>query len=508
MSTKAWSWGTARPSPTPKPLAIVAAAALLCACGGGDAPTGTGTEGVVTLGDLSPVTVAVGGTVPRSAAIIVVSGTPGALQWSSDNTAVATVERIGSSSVGEVKGIAPGTATIRATVGSTSVATTVTVRSLAFDRLVLNGGRHACAQTADGTTFCWGDHGEHALGPISDPEICPAQIRQCGTTPRLLTTLPSFVKIAVSHGGITCGLTADGSAYCWGNNLSDIVAPSSISETCIPTQVNPFSCISTPTPVRGSVKFASLSLGGSLCGLTVDGAAYCWGANDFGQVGDGTLTLRTTPTPVIGGLTFASLSVGGWHACGLTVGGAAYCWGANGVGQLGDGTTANRTSPVAVAGGLTFVGLAPAREYTCGVTSTGAVYCWGDNTLGILGDGTTTGSLVPKKIASTETFVSVTAGLEHACALTTGQRARCWGQNNGPQVQGQLGDGTKTSSLAPVAVARDLAFVELRAGRAFTCGRTAEGKIYCWGDNRFGQLGAGALTMLNSPTPVGVAGVP
>ena len=70
-----------------------------------------------------------------------------------------------------------------------------------------------------------------------------------------------------------------------------------------------------------------------------------------------------------------------------------------------------------------------------------------------------------------------------------------------------LGDGTALSSPVPVAVVRDIAFVELKAGRAFTCGRTAEGKIYCWGDNRFGQLGSGSLA-LNSATPVGVAGVP
>jgi alpha-tubulin suppressor-like RCC1 family protein len=510
MSTKTSLRGTASPSPTVQALALFAATSFLFACGGtggSDTPTGTVTEGVVTLSDIGPATVAVGAAVPRSVTVTVVSGRAGTLQWSSDNPAIATVERIGDSPTANVKGIAPGTTTIRATVGGTSTTAAVTVRNLVFDRLVLNGGRHACALTADNTAYCWGDHGEHALGPISDPEICPAQLRQCSTTPRLLTTSPSFVTLAVSHGGNTCGLTADGTAYCWGNNVFEIVNAFALSETCAPTEVNPFSCIATPTRVRGNVKFASLSLSRSFCGLTAQGAAYCWGFNDFGQLGDGTMTLRDTPTPVLGGLTFTSLSLGAWHSCGLTAAGAAYCWGSNQFGQLGDGTTTDRTAPVAVAGGHAFVGLGIAREYSCGVTRAGAVYCWGDNTLGVLGDGTTTSSSVPKRIASTETFVSVTAGLEHACALTTGNRARCWGQNTGLQVQGQLGDGTMTSKPTPVPVARDLAFVELRAGRAFTCGRTADGKIYCWGDNRFGQLGAGMLAR-NSTTPVGVAGVP
>ena len=137
----------------------------------------------------------------------------------------------------------------------------------------------------------------------------------------------------------------------------------------------------------------------------------------------------------------------------------------------------------------------------------GAAYCWGGNQFGQLGDGTTAASAVPKQVSGGGSFIDVAVGLEHGCALTTGNRAMCWGQNTGPQIQGQLGDGTMTSRLAPVAVARDLAFVELRAGRAFTCKRTADGKINCWGDNRFRQLGAGMISF-NSSRPVGVAGVP
>ena len=499
--------GTARPSPAVRPLALIAAAgvALACGGGGGDAPTATGTESVVTLSEVSPATVAVGGIVQRLVTITVVSGIGGALQWSSDNPAVATVERLGSTAAAEVKGVAPGTATIRAAVGNVSSTATVTVRTLAFDRLVLHGGRHACAQLADGTAYCWGDHGEHALGPLTDPEICPAQIRACSTTPRLMAATPSFASYAVSHVGQTCGLTADGSAYCWGNNLAETIGTS--SEMCSITGITPFPCITTPTPVRGNVKFAQLSLGRSFCGLTAQGIAYCWGPNEFGTLGDGTRTPHATPAPVSGGLTFASLNVGAWHACGLTAAGAAYCWGDNQFGELGDGTTTDRLSPVAVAGGHTFTSLSAAREHTCGVTASGAVYCWGGNQFGQLGDGTTTASAVPKQVSGGGSFIAVEVGLEHSCALTTSSRAMCWGQNTGPQIQGQLGDGTTTPRLAPVAVARNLAFVELRAGRAFTCGRTADGKIYCWGDNRFGQLGVGTVAF-NSSTPVGVAGVP
>ena len=481
-----------------------AATGVLLACGGGDTPTSSGTGDSVTV-SVSPATVAVGGAISRTATITVTSGKADPLQWSSENSALAKVEQTGVTRA-RVTGVAQGAVTIRASAGGASATASITVRDLAFDRLALNGGRHACAIARDNTLYCWGDHGEGGLGPIQNPEICPEQRRPCSTTPTVVPTSNSFVQVAVSHGGSTCGLTADGVAFCWGENPNNILgAP---TEACMVPDVGAIACIHTPTRVRGDVRFASLSLGGLLCGLTEQGAAYCWGSNDHGQLGDGTQIMRLDPTPVSGGLTFTSLSVGTVHACGLSAAGIAYCWGLNQSGQLGDGSTTDHTSPVVVGGGHTFAGISAGRDHTCGVTVAGAAYCWGDNQFGQLGDGTTSASTVPKPVTGLPPSMSVTAGLEHTCGLTTTGRGWCWGQNNDPQVQGQLGDGTMRSSLVPVAVARDLAFVELSAGRAFTCGRTAAGRIYCWGDNRFGQLGSGDVEMRNSATPVGVAGVP
>jgi alpha-tubulin suppressor-like RCC1 family protein len=134
--------------------------------------------------------------------------------------------------------------------------------------------------------------------------------------------------------------------------------------------------------------------------MTAAGAAYCWGDNESGQLGDGTTTPNYwSPVPVLGELTFAEVSAGTHYSCGVTTGGAAYCWGWNSVGQLGDGTTTDRTTPVPVLGGLTFARVSAGYYHTCGVTTTGAAYCWGENNYGQLGNGTTTPSTVPVKVA-------------------------------------------------------------------------------------------------------------
>jgi alpha-tubulin suppressor-like RCC1 family protein len=146
-----------------------------------------------------------------------------------------------------------------------------------------------------------------------------------------------------------------------------------------------------------SQRFVQISTGDyHTCGLTSSGAAYCWGANSNGQLGDGTTTDSSAngPQRVLGGLRLASISAGFEFTCGLTSRGAAYCWGDNDYGQLGDGTTtdSDENGPQPVIGGLRFASNQPGAFHTCGLTTRGATYCWGRNVEGQLGDGTTTSS--------------------------------------------------------------------------------------------------------------------
>jgi alpha-tubulin suppressor-like RCC1 family protein len=180
---------------------------------------------------------------------------------------------------------------------------------------------------------------------------------------------------------------------------------------------------------------------------------YCWGDNSSGQLGDNTTTARPTPVQAIApaGVTFAQVDAGYSYTCAVTPAGAAYCWGNNFSGQLGDNTTVGKPVPTAVQGTLQFAIVSSGGDHTCGVTTTGVGYCWGANGNGQLGDNTTQNRLTPTAIAGGLILSVPAAGLSHSCAVATPSAVvYCWGYN----ASGQLGDGTTTPRLQPTLVAQ------------------------------------------------------
>jgi hypothetical protein len=171
---------------------------------------------------------------------------------------------------------------------------------------------------------------------------------------------PVAVSSGASH---VCAVTDRGAAYCWGNDSAGKLGDGTTTDRLV------------PTPVTGGLKFTDIGASGGdhTCALTTDGVTYCWGSNGVGQMGAGSISDQDTPTQVSGGLTFTQLSVGGLHNCALTAGGAAYCWGSNSNGQIGNGAaTTVIDTPTMVSGGLTFVALSAGYEHTCGLTAAGA----------------------------------------------------------------------------------------------------------------------------------------
>lgn len=238
------------------------------------------------------------------------------------------------------------------------------------------------------------------------------------------------------------------------------------------------------------------------CGVTTDGRAYCWGRNLEGQLGDGTNTfLRPRPAPVAGTLRFRHVSAGHSHTCGVTMDYRVYCWGFNHNGQLGDGTTTWRSDPVPVAGGLRFRQVAAGFLHTCALTYPDErAYCWGENAGGELGDGTRTQRLTPVAVSGGRKYHVVSAGQRHTCGLTSLNEAFCWGENR----FGQIGDSSTASAPRPSRVAGGRAFRQIDAGANFTCAVTTNFRAFCWGDGRQGQIGNGKTYL--SLWPRAVAG--
>jgi alpha-tubulin suppressor-like RCC1 family protein len=244
----------------------------------------------------------------------------------------------------------------------------------------------------------------------------------------------------------------------------------------------------------------------TICAITSGGSLYCWGANDVGQLGDGTTTDRSTMSRVQG-LTVTSVTVGDSHACAVTAAGGVKCWGSNGSGQLGDGTTIDRLTPVDVSG-LTsgVVAVAAGSTHTCAVTSGGAVMCWGGGSDGQLGDGTLTDSAIPVAVSGlTSGTVSVTAQAQgdFSCVLSNTGGVKCWGWN----LTGTLGDGTVTNRSTPVDVSGlTTGVMAVAAGTFHACAVMNTGGVKCWGSNFSGQVGDGT-TALERRTPVDVSGL-
>ena len=353
------------------------------------------------------------------------------------------------------------------------------------------GGLHSCGIRSDGTIRCWGSN---SYGNLGD-----------GTTTDRLVQTPiggggtwKSISAGLSY---SCGIRTDDTAWCWGNNIYG-----QLGDGTTTTQI-------VPTAVIGGGTWKSISAGTfASCGIKSDGTAYCWGRNANGQLGDGTTTDRLVPTAVSGGGTWILISTppsvgfGDFdYSCGIKSNGAAYCWGYNYYGNLGDGTTTDRLVPTAVSGGGTWSTISAAASHTCGIMSDSTVRCWGDNTNGGLGDGTTTNRLVPTTLSGGGTWLKISAGYLFTCGLLSDSTARCWGRN----YVGQLGDGTTTDRLVPTTLSGGGSWMDITtdAGLFSTaCGIKSDLTARCWGKNYFGQLGDGTTTDRLVPTALSGGG--
>ena len=235
------------------------------------------------------------------------------------------------------------------------------------------------------------------------------------------------------------------------------------------------------------------------CARRGSGSVLCFGADSDGQLGDGSMTTaRPTAVATVGLTDAVQLAAGEWHSCAVRIDASVVCWGRNDSGQLGDGTMTVRAAPVPVVGLTGVVAIAAGGQHTCALMQDGTVRCWGSNGSGQLGTGAVGMSLTPTNVSGVAGAIAVAAGSAYTCALSGGGSLQCWGRND----MGQLGDGTLMQRSRPVPVIGIVDAVEIRGHYNHTCARLAGGQVLCWGDNQNGDLGLGAGPPSGMPTAV------
>jgi alpha-tubulin suppressor-like RCC1 family protein len=286
---------------------------------------------------------------------------------------------------------------------------------------------------------------------------------------------------------------------------------------------------SNPIPLTSFTRaLTSVDAGGDHgCGIVGPGRLYCWGLNNFGQLGvpgdstcyplgvdDEPLPCELSPKRAAPTLTFSSVSAGEEFSCGVAAGGAGYCWGLDTLGQLGGGRPRGRDAvptPSPITGSVRFAGIDAGQRHACGIElGASRAFCWGYDSLGQLGDatiffgGVTSTTPIPV-ITADQTplpLTQVTAGGAHSCGVAPGGAAWCWGDNS----LGQLGTNEPGGPTTfPRPVAGGLTFTSVSAGTSHSCGLTTANQAYCWGSDGAGRLGRGVGSG-SVPTPVAVAG--
>lgn len=334
------------------------------------------------------------------------------------------------------------------------------------------GYYHTCALTFAGTALCWGGNGAGALGDGT---------RTARSLPTAVAGGREFLSIDAGAGH-TCALAESGAAWCWGQNDEGQAGDGT------------FTPRTAPVAVAGGLSFVDISAGHAhTCALTEHGSAYCWGDDSRGQLGDGAADVMRSAEPalVIHDEPFTRVVAGYYQTCGLTRAGAAYCWGANESGQGGNGSEDDSHTPVAVDGDLRFTDIAPGDRFVCAV-SDGSTWCWGANRNGELGPtapaaGSSTPLLLAPAPDASRGFTSmgtstVGSAQPYGCLLRQSGEAHCWG--------GAV-RALRTAATGVVRLDDRIRFGSLTAGAQHICGLDRDGYAWCGGANYAGQLGDG-----------------
>ena len=347
------------------------------------------------------------------------------------------------------------------------------------------GFGHACA-AAGGALHCWGDNGDGQLG-VSSADA------GTGHAPVTVSGGPWIAPAAGSRH--TCALASDGGVWCWGGNANGQLGSGDRTSRPDPRQV---ALPAKAVDVRTAFEFT--------CAVLADASVWCWGYNSEGQLGLGdTYPGDDHLEPIQLGTErdWTFIATGQGHGCGIRAPGRLYCWGRNTNSQLGQGFTNPEQirAPVQVGGDTDWVEVGCSQSTTCARKRNGSLWCWGEQPSGALAAGDANPRPTPAQVPTYSDWSAATVGTFQTCGLRPGGEIWCAGRNT----EGQIGGPDLVDSVPSMLRADPTSgWVEVRAGRFFTCARKADDSVWCMGDNVSGQLGADPATLDRSATMVRV----
>lgn len=285
-----------------------------------------------------------------------------------------------------------------------------------------------------------------------------------------------------------CALKSTGALYCFGNNDNwQVGNGNSVKEIVVPQKI---------LENASNVKLTSITNGfndelPNTCVIKEDKGLYCFGSNDYGQVGNGTTSMQATPVLVLENVRLVKQGI--YNTCALTYDADLYCFGNNDYGQIGNGTTQNEPTPYKVLENVRNFSIGGSYEFNthvCAVTNDDTLYCWGDNQHGQIGNDSFTVQVTPYEILTNVRSVSL--GEMHSCAIKKDNSLWCWGYNE----FGQVGDASFDDASTPREVLQDVSTVSL--GDGITCAIKITGEAYCFGE----YSASGSFVYQNTPIEI------
>lgn len=325
----------------------------------------------------------------------------------------------------------------------------------------------SCGRKTDGSVWCWGAK----LGATGGVTYLPQRLGDPGDP-----GTSTYQRLAEGEGFHTCAIRADDSLWCWGKNNLGQLGVNNQPDSQSPVAVS----------VGAALKVATVAVGyWHTCAIATEGSLWCWGQGLYGQLGTGLQTQQDIPTQVGTDENWASIALGQSHSCARKTGGQLWCWGRNDKGQLGDGTTVQRLIPVAIDAANTYQAVVAGSKNTCGLREPdGTLWCWGSGEGGQLGpDGN--GSATPVQIGAEAGWTGIGVGHGHGCGMR-GDEIQCWGSS----LYSATGVGVSGKRASPRALTHGPVSA-ISTGKKHACSVGQDGSLWCWGDNRDGQLGDG-----------------